>query len=111
MKERIGQIFVSIVKLVLFMQTRLSRVPVRLCASFCALAALCVSLCAGIDPKNLPKPTGYVSDLAHVIDPESESVLEDFCTKVERQLGVQFAFVTIDTIGDQPIRDFALDLA
>ncbi|MBV8812227.1 MAG: TPM domain-containing protein, partial [Acidobacteriaceae bacterium] len=37
--------------------------------------------------------------------------LEDFCTKVEQQLGVQFAFVTIDTIGDQPIRDFALDLA
>ncbi len=93
------------------MQTRRSRILVRLCACLCALAALSFSLRAGIDPRSLPKPTGYVSDLANVVDPQAKSVLEDFCTKVEQQLGVQFAFVTIDTIGDHPIRDFALDLA
>lgn len=60
---------------------------------------------------DLPKPTGYVSDLAHVVDPEDKGKLEAFCAKVEQQLGTQFAFVTVDTIGDQPIRDFALDLA
>ncbi len=64
-----------------------------------------------VDINKLPKPTGYVSDLAHVVDPQAKDQLEAFCTKVEQQLGVQFALVTIDTIGDAPIRDFALDLA
>jgi uncharacterized protein len=65
---------------------------------------------AAVDIHSLPKPTGYVSDLAQVINDTDKSKLEEFCTKVEQQLGVQFALVTIDTIGDQPIRDFALDL-
>jgi len=63
-----------------------------------------------VDVSQLPKPTGYVSDLAHVVDPDSKAQLEAFCTKVEQQLGVQFGLVTIDSIGDKPIRDFALDL-
>ncbi len=66
---------------------------------------------ASVDVRSLPKPTGYVSDLAHVVSPEQKEQLEEFCTKVEQQLGVQFALVTIDSIGDQPIRDFALDVA
>lgn len=66
-------------------------------------------LCAA-DVQSLPKPTGYVSDLAHVVSGQDKDALEAFCTKVESQLGVQFALVTIDTVGDRPIRDFALDL-
>lgn len=64
-----------------------------------------------VDINNLPKPTGYVSDLAHVLNGTDKDKLEAFCTKVEQQLGVQFALVTIDTLGDQPIRDLALDLS
>jgi uncharacterized protein len=75
----------------------------------CAVA-LCL-LSATADVNSLPKPTGYVSDLAHVVPPNDKEDLEAFCTKVEQQLGVQFALVMIDSIGDQPIRDFALDLA
>lgn len=78
------------------------------------IAALCLA-CAlpslAVDVNSLPKPTGYVSDLAHVIDPADKQELEEFCTAVEQQLGVQFALVTIDSLGDQPIRDFALGLA
>jgi uncharacterized protein len=73
----------------------------------CAIA-LCSS--AAVDVNSLPKPTGYVSDLAHVVSRADKEKLEAFCSKVEQQLGVQFALVTIDSIGDQPIRDFALDL-
>ncbi|HEY3458170.1 MAG TPA: TPM domain-containing protein [Bryobacteraceae bacterium] len=69
------------------------------------------ALLFGADVRSLPKPTSYVSDLAHVVNPQDKQALEAFCTKVEQQLGVQFAFVTIDTVGDRPIRDFALDLA
>jgi len=67
-------------------------------------------LSGAVDVKSLPKPSGYVSDLAHVLSPEDKEKLESFCTQVDQQLGVQFAFVTIDTFGDRPIRDFALDL-
>lgn len=63
------------------------------------------------DVRALPKPTGYVSDLAGVVNAPEKEQLEQFCTAVEQQLGVQFALVTIDSTGDQPIRDFALDLA
>ena len=69
------------------------------------------ALLFGADVQSLPKPTGYVSDLAHVVNPQDRDTLESFCTKVEQQLGVQFALVTIDTVGDRPIRDFALDLS
>lgn len=81
----------------------------RICCSLCLLLALS-ALCLAADVNGLPKPTGYVSDLAHVLNDTDKDRLEVFCTKVEQQLGVQFALVTIDTLGDQPIRDFALDL-
>ncbi len=67
--------------------------------------------CGAVGVNSLPKPTGYVSDLAHVVSPADKDTLEAFCTRVEQELGVQFALVTIDSIGDQPIRDFALDLS
>jgi uncharacterized protein len=82
------------------------------------LLRLCIALslvvraafCA-VDVNSLPKPAGYVSDLAHVLNPGEKDQLEGFCSKVEQQLGVQFALVTIDTVGDQPIEDFAIQLA
>jgi uncharacterized protein len=86
------------------------RAVLRLCLllALCGIAAQPLS---AVDVNSLPKPTGYVSDLAHVINPADKDELEAFCTTVEQQLGVQFALVTIDTLGDKPIRDFALDLA
>jgi len=66
---------------------------------------------AQVDVDKLPNPTGYVNDFAHVVDPGSKAQLEEFCTKVERQLGVQLAFVTVDSVGDRPIRAVGLDIA
>jgi uncharacterized protein len=62
------------------------------------------------DVKSLPAPTGYVNDFAQVVDAQSKETLESFCTRVDHELGVQFALVTVDSTGDTPIRDFALDL-
>lgn len=93
------------------MPSHLKRGALRLFPAVCALIATGCLAAAAVNVDNLPKPTGYVSDLAHVVDAQSKDTLENFCTQVERQLGVQFAFVTIDTIGDKPIRDFALELA
>lgn len=75
------------------------------------LLLLSGALLFAADVRSLPKPTGYVSDLAHVVNAQDKEALEAFSTKVEQELGVQFAFVTVDTVGDRPIRDFALDLS
>jgi uncharacterized protein len=71
------------------------------CAASVGLAA---------DVNSLPAPTGYIDDFAGVVDQQSKDTLEAFCTRVDHELGVQFALVTVDTVGDTPIRDFALDL-
>ncbi|MFL6447800.1 MAG: TPM domain-containing protein [Bryobacteraceae bacterium] len=78
--------------------------------------AVCLALftafrCAAVNIDALPKPTGYVSDFAHVVDEGSKQLLEDFCGAVEQQLGVQFAFVTIDSLDDRPIRDVTLEIS
>ena len=58
------------------------------------------------DPNSL-KPQGYVSDFAHVLDEPSREQLEDYCGRLERATGVQLALVTIDSLDNQPIEDFA----
>lgn len=89
-----------------------SRLLGRVVCAYALAWALSAAAAAamGADVNSLPKPTGYVSDLAHVVSPEQKEELEIFCTRVEQELGVQFALVTIDTLDDQPVRDFALDL-
>jgi uncharacterized protein len=76
-----------------------------------AVLVLAPTVFGQINVDKLPKPTGYVSDLAHILQPAQESELEAYCTKVEQQLGVQFAFVTVDSLGGEPIRDVALNIA
>src|SRR5438270_135248 len=75
------------------------------------LALVSVLCCLAVNVDDLPKPTGYVSDLAHVVDEPSKQQLEAFCASVEQQLGVQFAFVMIDSLDDRPIRDVALEIS
>ena len=75
------------------------------------LLLFCSSFVFGqVDVNSLPNPTGYVEDLAHVLNPQDKEELEAFCQEVDQQLSAQFALVTVDTLGDRPIRDFALDL-
>lgn len=96
--------------------SRAGRGPAPHSRSIVVVLIAALLLCVGtafsaVTAQSLPKPTGYVSDLAGVVGTPEKQALEQFCTSVEQQLGVQFALVTIDTIGDEPIRDFALDVA
>src|SRR5665213_2223585 len=75
------------------------------------LLFLAAGTACGVDLSSIPKPTGYVSDLANVLDATNRQALEGFCTKVDQQLGAQFALVTVNTLGDRPIEEFSLDLA
>jgi uncharacterized protein len=51
------------------------------------------------------KPTGYVNDFAHVIDPASEQRLTAYCGILERSTGAQIAIVTVDTLDGDDVAD------
>ena len=77
---------------------------------FLLLTLTAAGAACAVDLSSIPKPTGYVSDLANVLNASDKEALESLCTKVDQQLGAQFAIVTIKTLGDEPIEDFTLDL-
>ena len=64
---------------------------------------------AAVDVRAL-KPEGYVSDFARVIDAASRSQLEQYALRVERMTGAQMAFVTLDTLDNEPVEDVANNL-
>jgi uncharacterized protein len=55
----------------------------------------------------LPKPTGYVSDIAGVIDPESKQQMEALCRQLDTQAHAQVAVVTIHSLGGNTAAEFA----
>src|SRR5690242_3921273 len=72
----------------------------------CALTALCLGTLFAVDWKAL-HPEGYVSDFAHVVDPQSKAALEQFGLTVEKATGAQIALVTIPSLQGEPIEDVA----
>jgi len=74
-----------------------------------ALAIFFCSFAVALDTSKL-KPTGYVNDFAHVIDPHAAAQIEAYCGSVERATGAQFAIVTVDTLDDEPVEDVAVRL-
>jgi len=74
-----------------------------------ALLALCVTaLCQPV--KSLPKPTDYVSDLAHVMSPAVIRRLDLVCGQVDHEAHAQIAVVTVNTTEEEPIEEYAVDL-
>lgn len=74
-----------------------------------ALALLCGGRAFAIDAKQF-SPEGYVSDFARVLDSSSRAQLEQYAVQIEKSTGVQMAIVTVPTLGETPIEDFANDL-
>ena len=50
----------------------------------------------------IPRPTGYVNDLAHVLDPAQVRDLEQLCRSIDRRGGVQIALVTLPSLEGEP---------
>jgi uncharacterized protein len=58
--------------------------------------------------EDLPKPTDYVSDFAHVLSPEATARLDRLCGQLDHsKTNTQIAIVTIKTLDGEPIADFA----
>ena len=82
--------------------------------SFTLVALSVLWLIAGIftlaeNPKNI-HPTGYVTDLAGVVTPETKAQLEALGHEVEEKTGAQIAVVTVHSLGGDSVENFAVDL-
>ena len=55
-------------------------------------------------------PAGYVTDLAGVIPPSTQQRLEALCSELEQKTGAQLAIVTVRSLDDRPVEDYAVDL-
>jgi len=56
------------------------------------------------------QPTGYVTDLAGIIQPQTKSQLEALCTELEQKTGAQMAIVTVKSLDGNDIQTYASDL-
>lgn len=60
--------------------------------------------------QNLPKPTDYVSDFAHVMSPAAIQQIDYVCGEVDHETHAQIAVVTVNTLDGEPIEDYVVDL-
>ncbi len=80
----------------------------KLFALFCLLLQLaCVT-----NAEDLKKihPTGYVTDLAGAIAPDTKVRLEALCTELQQKTGAQMAIVTVHSLEGQSVENYAVDL-
>jgi uncharacterized protein len=82
----------------------------------CKLAAILLialafsTLCAYAEqPKDI-QPTGYVTDLASVVSPQSKARLEALCTELQQKTETQLAVVTINSLEGESVEDYAVAL-
>jgi uncharacterized protein len=79
-------------------------------ASCRLFAILLLSVAAWAEPVSQLKPTGYVNDFAHVLDPATKAQIEDVCLQIDQKAHAQIALVTINTLDDSDIEGYAVDL-
>ncbi len=84
---------------------------VRLRAACCIAVAVCAAapICAQA-VKDLPQPTDYVSDFAHVMSDSTKTQLDRLCGEVEREAHAQIAVVTVNTLNGEPVQQYAVEL-
>jgi uncharacterized protein len=81
--------------------------PPLFCIFF--LLFLGVSSASADDISNI-SPTGYVTDLAGVIPQSTRQRLETLGTELQQKTGAQMAIVTVKSLDNRPIEDYAVDL-
>lgn len=74
------------------------------------LAVLAALFAAGTAPAALPQPTGYVNDFANVLDARTKAGLEGTLSSLEQKTGAEVAVVTVSSLDDTPIEDYAVKL-
>jgi len=88
------------------MLVRYHRRPALVCLPFFWALLVCCGLRAE-QVANLPKPSNYVSDFAHVLSPQVTDQTNALCLQLQQQAHAQLFVVTIQSLEEQPIEDFA----
>jgi uncharacterized protein len=83
-----------------------------LLALFCVFVLASISGAQTVD-QAVPqvKASGYVTDLAGALSQGARDQLTALCTEVDQKTQAQLAVVTIKSLGDRPVEDYAVDLA
>ncbi|HEX4581829.1 MAG TPA: TPM domain-containing protein [Acidobacteriaceae bacterium] len=84
---------------------------VRRCYLLALLAVLLA--CCGLRAEQvakLPPPSNFVNDFAHVLSPEVIDRTNTLCLELQQRAHAQLFVVTIKTLEDEPIDQFANDL-
>ena len=58
----------------------------------------------------LPKPVGYVNDFAELLSEHERKQLELKLSWIDKETSVQFAVVTVNSIGDKTAKEYATEL-
>jgi uncharacterized protein len=85
------------------------RPKVRIAGWF-ALAAWAVAPVWAQAVKDLPKPTNYVSDDAHVMSPSAIDQLNHLCGEVDHEAHAQIAVVTVNDLNGESPNQYAVEL-
>ena len=81
-----------------------ARTPLHLVLAFS------LTLVAWAEPISQLKPSGYVNDFAHVLDPAATSQIEDMCRQIDDKAHAQIAVVTINSLDGSDIESYAVEL-
>src|ERR1035441_7092843 len=88
----------------------MKRAPHSLISILFAVWPLLLSAQAAAPPVASLHATGFVNDFAGVVDNSSRQSIEALCAQLDRKTAAQISVVTIKTLGDEPIEDYANSL-
>lgn len=84
--------------------------PSKLIGLLLALVLYATGESSFAQSSKLPAYSGHVNDFANVIEPTTKQKMDDILREFEKKTGAQIAVVTINTLGDRPLEDYATDL-
>ncbi len=88
---------------------RMHRRTARLLTCVVCLVLYVAAITRADDFKNF-QPTGYVTDRAGLIQPQTKTQLEALCTELEQKTGAQMAIVTVKSLDGSDVQTYANNL-
>jgi uncharacterized protein len=86
------------------------RVAYRIAALVCPILLCAAAPAFSQAVKDLPKPTNYVNDYAHVMSSGAQDQLNQLCLQVDQQAHAKIVVLTIDTTNGEPIQQYSVEL-
>lgn len=75
-----------------------------------AIILLALPLLLLAEPVSQLRPTDYVNDFAHVLDPTTIAQLDNICQQIEQKAHAQIAVVTVNSLDGSDIESYAVTL-